>query len=189
VKRYRQKINSRGFWEGACINHHYDESFSKTLNTIVSNYNTYVDFGCGDAKYAKYIKENNPLIAVEAYDGNPEVELVTDGFGKVLDLSKTFDLNKKYDVVCSLEVAEHIPKEYEKIYIENLLRHCSNLLIISWAKIGQRGCGHVNEQNQDYVIDVMDEYGLTHDNELSETLQKSSTNCSWFRDSVMVFNL
>lgn len=182
-------IHRRGFWQSENINHYYDESFSKTLNSIVSNYNTFVDFGCGNAKYAKYINDSNPLIEVEAYDGNPYVEVLTDGFGKVLDLSKPFDLNKKYDVVSSLEVAEHIPKEYEKIYIENLLRHCKNLLIISWAKIGQGGKGHVNEQNRDYVLNVMDNYNLKYNDELSLLLRKSCTTCYWFRDTIMVFEL
>lgn len=184
-----KKIHSRGFWQSENINHYYDESFSKALNTIVAKYNTFVDFGCGDAKYAKHIRDNNPSIKVEAYDGNPNVKLLTNGFGEVLDLSKKFDLKKKYDVVCSLEVAEHIPRKYEKIYIENLLRHCNHLLIISWAKIGQGGKGHVNEQNQDYILDAMNQYGLKYDNELSAILKKSSTICHWFRDTVMIFKL
>lgn len=189
MNQINNKIHSRGFWQSDNINHFFDKSFSKTLNSIVSNHNSFVDFGCGDAKYAKYIRDNNPSIQVEAYDGNPNVELLTGGFGKVLDLSKRFDLRKKYDVVSSLEVAEHIPKEYEKIYIENLLRHCNKLLIISWAKIGQGGQGHVNEQNQDYILDIMGKYGLKYDNKLSKILKDSSTSCHWFRNTAMIFNL
>ena len=51
----------------------------------------------------------------EAYDGNPNTPEMTGGIGKVLDLSERFDLGKKFDYVVSLEVAEHIPKEYEEI--------------------------------------------------------------------------
>lgn len=183
------KINQRGYWQSDDIKHYYDEPFSESLNSIASNYSSFVDFGCGNAKYAKYIKEQNPLMEVEAYDGNPYVESLTDGFGKVLDLSKEFDLNKKFEVVASLEVAEHIPKEYEKIYIENLVRHCSDLLIISWAKIGQGGVGHVNEQNHDYVLNIMGHYNLKYNSDASLQLRKSCTNCYWFRDTVMVFEL
>tara|TARA_B100001113_G_scaffold336910_1_gene317635 strand:- start:80 stop:640 length:561 start_codon:yes stop_codon:yes gene_type:complete len=184
-----KNIHARGFWQSENIDHYYDESFSKSLNSIVSKYKSFVDFGCGNAKYAKYINDTNPSIKVEAYDGNPHVQSLTDGFGGILDLSKKFDLNKKYDVVSSFEVAEHIPKQYEKIYIENLLRHCSKLLIISWAKIGQGGKGHVNEQNQDYVINVMETYNIKYDDQASKFLRQSCTTCHWFKETIMVFKL
>jgi len=36
------KIHPRGFWQSENINYYYDESFSKTLNSIVSNYNSLI---------------------------------------------------------------------------------------------------------------------------------------------------
>ena len=50
---------------------------------------------------------------IDIDDGNPITPKMTGGIGKVLDLSKRFDLEKKFDYVISVEVAEHIPKEYE----------------------------------------------------------------------------
>ncbi len=53
-----------------------------------------------------------------------------------------------YDWVFSIEVAEHIPKTYEQIYIDNLVRHG---IILSWAVPKQEGHGHVNNQDFAYI--------------------------------------
>lgn len=34
------------------------------------------------------------------------------------------------------------------------------------------GQGHVNEQNQDYILDMMGKYGLKYDNKLSQILKE-----------------
>ena len=45
-----------------------------------------------------------------------------------------------YDWVMSLEVAEHIPPKYEHIYIDNIVRHAKEGVILSWAKPGKYNC-------------------------------------------------
>ena len=46
-----------------------------------------------------------------------------------------------------MKVAEHIPKEFEHVYIDNLVRHAKEGIILSWSKVGQGGHSHVNNQN------------------------------------------
>jgi hypothetical protein len=52
-------------------------------------------------------------------------------------------------------VAEHIPPEYESIFIENLISCNRKGIILSWAIPGQGGHGHFNEKPNDYVIDLI----------------------------------
>ena len=59
----------------------------------------------------------------------------------------------------SLEVGEHIPKEYEDIFINNLHNNNNKGIILSWAILGQGGFGHVNEQNNDYIKSKMSNLG------------------------------
>ncbi len=42
-------------------------------------------------------------------------------------------LLNKYDWIISLEVAEHIPAQFESIYIDNLVKHAKEGIILSWA--------------------------------------------------------
>ena len=111
----------------------------------------------------------------------------------MLDLSEPFDLKKKFDVVLSLEVAEHIPKQYEKTYINNLTKHANDWIVLSWAIPGQGGVGHVNEQTNEYVLGVLGNVGFVYHEKQSKHLRNSSgkkgelSPCWWFKNTIMVF--
>jgi hypothetical protein len=60
-------------------------------------------------------------------------------------------------------------------------------LIISWATPGQGGKGHVNEQTNEYVIDLFLTLGLEYKKEYSNYLRNSITNCNWFKNTILVF--
>tara|TARA_R100000995_G_C3459008_1_gene112107 strand:+ start:117 stop:686 length:570 start_codon:yes stop_codon:yes gene_type:complete len=179
------EINERGYWVGE-NKHHTDKGLKSALCEFVSEQSSLVDFGCGDASYAKEIAQNG--LDVEAYDGNPVVVSQTNGFAKVLDLSEPFDLERKFDVVMSLEVAEHLPKKYEEVYVDNLIKHTNGWLIISWAVPGQGGKGHFNEQPEEYVLKLFENKGFSHKDEYSKYLRNSITNLSWFKNTIFVFN-
>jgi hypothetical protein len=189
LKFKNMKINEVGFWETTNqTGHVHDISIAAALCQYLADKKviTVVDFGCGMADYAKLFKEWD--YNVEAYDGNPNTETLTDGIGKVLDLSKPFYLNKKFDVVLSLEVGEHIPKEFEEQFIDNITKHAKKHLIISWAVIGQGGDGHVNCANNDYIIGQIVDRGFKHNAKDSQTIRNAATNASWFGYTIMVFD-
>jgi hypothetical protein len=183
------KINENGFWENENgIGHVHDP---RLCNKIIEFFKTknvknVVDFGCGLGDYTRSFISNG--INCDAYDGNPNTPNLTNGVGKVLDLSKEFDLDKKFNCVLSLEVGEHIPKEYEQIFIDNICKHTNNLLIISWAILGQGGDGHVNCQNNDYIINQIENREFEYDLESSTFLRNSISTAPWFRNTIMVFN-
>ena len=183
------KINEVGFWETTDqTGHVHDLSIAAALCKYLADKEakTVVDFGCGLGDYAKAFKANG--YKVEAYDGNPNTETQSDGIGKVLDLSKPFYLGKKFDVVMSLEVGEHIPKEFEEQFIDNITKHAKKHLIISWAVVGQGGDGHVNCANNDYIIEQIVDRGFNHNAKDSQTIRNAATNASWFSYTIMVFD-
>ena len=104
----------------------------------------------------------------------------------VLDLSKEFDLGKKYECVISLEVGEHIPPKFEQTYLDNLDRHCSQCIIISWALPGQGGAGHVNEKDNSYVKNEFKKRGYKSWVEAENHFRNSST-FGWFKNTIMIF--
>ncbi|HZG07949.1 MAG TPA: hypothetical protein VEZ70_03105 [Allosphingosinicella sp.] len=65
------------------------------------------------------------------------------------DLSKPFDLCRRYDLVQSLEVAEHIAKEDADTFVDNLTLH-GDVVLFSAAVPNQGGEHHVNEQPPEY---------------------------------------
>ena len=182
-------INELGFWETTDgTGHIHDRSLANALTQYLLDKKaaTVVDFGCGMGDYARAFKSAG--LKVEAYDGNSNTEKISDGIGKVLDLSKPFYLKKKFDCVLSLEVGEHIPSEYEDQFLDNITKHAKNSLIISWAVEGQGGSGHVNCKNNDYIIGKLQDRGFKYNTAASDALRKAATNASWFSYTLMVFD-
>ena len=107
------------------------------------------------------IRQPNPLRGVR---WKPRyVPIDRRGGPHVIDLSEPIDLGKKFDWVLSLEVGEHLPKKFERIFIENLDRHNLRGIVLSWDLKGQGGYGHFNEQSNEYIKSVMATYGYAND--------------------------
>jgi SAM-dependent methyltransferase len=60
------------------------------------------------------------------------------------DLSKPFDLGRKFDLVICTEVAEHLNSGCETKLIQSLARHANKLILFSAAEPNQPGLGHIN---------------------------------------------
>ena len=65
------------------------------------------------------------------------------------DLATPLDLRRKFDLVQSLEVAEHLPADKAAGFIDNLVRH-GDVILFSAAVPHQGGEHHVNEQPPEY---------------------------------------
>ncbi len=183
----KQSIHAHGYWTDSYNENLFDKGLSDALITYLNdnNANTCVDFGCGtSAYYVRYLNKNHFLC--DGFDGNPNSFKISKGLVKIQDLAESFHLDKKYDFVISLEVAEHIPKEYEKIYIENLHRHNAQGIIISWARIGQGGRGHVNEKDNISVKKIFENLGYVNDVE-GENFLRSKAQLKHFKNTVMIF--
>lgn len=151
------------------------------LNNKINNV---VDLGCGMGSYVKKFKENN--INAIGFDGNPNTPELTNNLCQVLDLSVPIKFDEPFDWVLSLEVGEHLPKQLEDIFINNLHNNNKYGIILSWAVKGQGGDGHFNEQNNDYIKSKICELGYLNDIKTENKFRKDST-IWWFKNTIMVF--
>ncbi len=87
---------------------------------------------------------------------------------KYLDLTLPQYGLPMYDWVISLEVAEHIPAQFEAVYMDNIARHAREGVVLSWARPGQGGYSHVNNRPFEYVVKLFDDMGLVMTRSLSE---------------------
>lgn len=180
-------INKNGFWESTDSSGHlYDEPLSDAIVKVLKNGKAanIIDLGCGMGSYVKALREQG--FECDGFDGNPNTVILTNGIGKVLDFSIRFDLHKKYDWVLSLEVGEHIPREFEKIFLDNIVNHARNGIILSWGIPGQKGDGHVNCKTNSYIIQQMKKRGWKYDRKSVKKLRNEAT-FGWFKNTIMVF--
>ena len=143
-------------------------------------------FGDGPGAYKLKLDELKQVILYDAFDGAPYVELTTNNRVNYIDLSVPIYHLNVYDWIISLEVAEHIPAQFESIYIDNLVKHAKEGIILSWAKEGQNGHSHVNNKNADYVINLMKSKNFSHDLKISNNF-KMKSSLPWFKDNINVF--
>jgi hypothetical protein len=65
------------------------------------------------------------------------------------DLATPLDLGRRFDLVQSLEVAEHLPHAKDATFVDNLVAH-GDVILFSAAVPHQGGEHHVNEQPPEY---------------------------------------
>jgi cyclopropane fatty-acyl-phospholipid synthase-like methyltransferase len=181
-------IHANGFWQGveASSQHCYDISLGDSLTGFFKKEHakSVVDLGCGMGNYVKTFQKNN--INAHGFDGNPNTPELTDNVCKVLDLSVPKQFDEKFDWVLSLEVGEHLPPQFEDIFIQNLHNNNTSGIVLSWAIKGQGGHGHFNEQNNDYIKTKICKLGYINDVESEQTLRKDAI-VHWFKNTIMVF--
>lgn len=142
-----------------------------------------VDLGCGDGKYCKIWKDMG-CKNVQGYEGNKKC--VNNSTIKFMDLTKDNDIQEKYDLLVCLEVGEHIPHQYENIFIDNILSFAEKNIVLSWAVPGQKGKGHVNCKKNEEVISIFCGLGFYYNAYISEYLRKNS-KLKWFKNTIMNF--
>ena len=166
-------------------NHLFDSKLAEWLSHFFLNKKV-ASFGDGPGDFKKYIDDTKRVKEYVAYDGAPYASNTSEGRVKFLDLSAPQYGLPLYDWIISLEVAEHIPRQFESIYIDNIVRHANEGVVISWAPPGQVGLSHVNNQPFSYVKDILSKHGFTHNVEVSKDLQNSAT-FHWLKSNSNIF--
>ena len=143
-------------------------------------------FGDGPGHYKQLILETGKLRSYDAFDGAPFSEKTSDGRVKFLDLTLPQYGLPVYDWIISLEVAEHIPQQYESIYIDNIIRHAKEGVVLSWAVPGQPGQSHVNNRPHEYAKNLMENSGFKLDPADSKKL-KEAAQYAWIKSNIYVY--
>lgn len=182
-------ISNTGIWsEDEKIFHVDSIDLLNSLKEHLNNQKPVYDFGCGTGFYLKELSKcgfNGKLIGFEG-TSVPKAENV---IFEVTDLSSPMENILDPGQILSFEVGEHIPKEFEQSFIDNITRFCDSRLIISWAVPGQIGLGHVNCQSNDYIINEINKRGFIYNISISNDIRNRAHNTTpWFKDTIMVFD-
>jgi len=182
-KKERAKISKTGAW---IISDQYeyllDYDLANQLATFFRN-SSVTEFGAGTGRYTSYLK--NEGINIRGYDGVENISELSKGLVQSLDLTKPVELEPSEWVLC-LEVAEHIPRRFENIFLENIQKNSKVGVVLSWAGLSQPGVGHVNNREQGYVKKIMSREGFQYIEKSSKLLRESS-KLWWFKKNIMVF--
>jgi SAM-dependent methyltransferase len=148
------------------MQHTYDSAFmayaaesSATAARLVTQrlqplltFDSVLDIGCAYCTWLKHWHDQG-VATVFGVDGEyvdqSRIEVDPACF-KASDLSKALNLGRRYDLVMSLEVGEHIPPQCATTFADTIASHAARCILFSAAPPGQGGEYHVNEQPYEY---------------------------------------
>lgn len=146
------------------------------------------DFGCAQGVWLKEWMSSG-ITQVVGVDGNyvdrQNLKIPPQLFFPN-DLNKPINLGKKFDLVTSLEVAEHLNPESSKSFVETLVNH-SDIVLFSAAPPGQGGENHINEKSYNYWAHLFEEFGyVAHDCIRPQIIDDGSVSY-WYRYNLFVY--
>lgn len=110
-----------------------------------------VDVGCGVGTWLSVVSEQG-VTDVLGIDGdyiNRQLLMIPERQFRPANLAQPLQVNEQFDLVLSLEVAEHLPSECAALFVESLTQ-LGPIVLFSAAVPFQGGTHHINEQWPDY---------------------------------------
>ncbi|MGI8438570.1 MAG: class I SAM-dependent methyltransferase [Chthoniobacterales bacterium] len=145
---------------------------------------TVLDVGCGTGISLDYFKSKG--VSVRGIEGSAlaiskarHANLIS-----LHDLNVIVRLGEQFDLVWCFEVAEHIHPKYVSEFLETLTAH-SDRILLSAARPGQGGLGHLNEQPAEYWIEKMRERRFEFDEVHSDKYRKLPDH---FAANILIFD-
>jgi SAM-dependent methyltransferase len=158
---------------------------SGILDAVIERWHprSFLDVGCGTGQTIKYVSNRGiECLGLEgsaaAIDQSPVKQQI-----RMANLNEPLDLGRRFDVVWSFEVAEHIHPKFTETFLDTLTSH-GDLMVLSAAQPGQGGAGHFNEQPLSYWIERITRRGFVFEEQFTKQLHALSDE---FSGNMMVF--
>lgn len=130
-----------------------------------------LDVGCGTGRSLEYFLERG--VDATGVEGSARAIARSSHAERIVqaNLNNVVDLDRRFDLVWSYEVAEHIHPDFVDALMETFSRH-GDRVVLSAARPGQGGQGHFNEQPPEYWIERFSAHGYRVDEELTAELRR-----------------
>lgn len=104
---------------------------------------------------------------------------------KVQNLLEPFQLNRKFDLVISLEVAEHLSEKVSDQFVKGLVDH-GDTIVFSAAIPFQGGQNHVNEQWSSYWREKFAKHGYYFHDVIRQKIWNKLEIEWWYRQNIFL---
>lgn len=147
-----------------------------------------IDVGCGVGTWLSVFKENG-IEDIWGVDGNwVDKEMLQISKERFLsfDLRKPFRMDRQFDLVVSMEVAEHLPNECAEIFVDSLTK-LSPVILFSAAAPFQGGIHHVNEQWPDYWVEYFQKRRYVVIDCIRKKVWQNDKVLWWYAQNILMF--
>lgn len=148
-----------------------------------------VDVGCGIGTWLS-IFINNGVQNILGIDGdyvNRDQLTIPEHYFLPKDIEKEISIKKRFDLVVSLEVAEHLKENTAHDFVNSLVK-LGDTILFSAAIKSQGGQNHLNEQNPNYWIEIFKNKGYVLYDVLRPIFWDNENVNWWYRQNMMIFS-
>ena len=147
-----------------------------------------LDVGCGTGTWLKVFFENGvrAITGIEGYHLDKTNLVIDDQFILLKDLEQSFQVNRKFDIAISLEVAEHLAETSADKFVDSLCA-TSDTIIFSAAVVYQGGQNHINEQWQSYWIKKFSDRGFVDVDLIRPKIWNNKRVFYWYKQNMICF--
>lgn len=148
-----------------------------------------LDVGCAGGMWLRAWREQGikDICGVDGDYIDPDCLEISAAEFVARDLALNFDLGRRFDLVQSLEVAEHIEPAASAIFAANLARHANRFILFSAAPPGQGGANHVNEQNYDFWRGLFEGMGFAAVDAVRPAIRADRRIAYWYRYNAFLY--
>lgn len=152
----------------------------------IKPFNSVLDIGCGNGSWLTIAKKTgaNEIFGLDG--SGSENMLIEPSEFKLIDLSKDFTLDKKFDLTICLEVAEHLPLASAKQFIDNVSK-TSNIILFSAAIPEQGGDMHLNENVPQFWNDLFKQNDFHPVDNIRHQIWNNEKIKWWYRQNTILY--
>ena len=147
-----------------------------------------LDLGCGRGVWLQIWKAHgvSDVVGVDGdYVDRADLAIEQSEF-RARDLRETIDLERRFDLVESLEVAEHLPASRARDFVADLCRH-GDAVLFGAAPPGQGGEYHINEQPYDYWRAFFETLGYEPFDYVRPRIAARRDAAPWYRYNTLLY--
>lgn len=147
-----------------------------------------IDVGCGHGAWIKAAEELgvSDVLGLEGSWIDKNLIQIPDDKIKTVDFNTDFNLERKFELVVSLEVAEHLEKDRAESFVKNLTS-LGDIVLFSAAIPFQGGNGHINEQFQHYWAEMFIKNGMIPVDIIRPFIWWNDDVTWWFRQNTILY--
>jgi SAM-dependent methyltransferase len=147
-----------------------------------------IDVGCGVGTWLAVFSEQG-VTDIYGIDGDyveaSQLQIPPEKF-KSVNLAEPFEVGRKFDLVVTVEVAEHLPSESARSFVHSLTK-LGPTVLFSAAIPHQGGDGHINEQWPEYWARLFREFGYVVVDCVRNKIWKNDNVEWWYAQNILLF--